>query len=171
MNVSALSTASDGGSLRYGGAFYNSAALNTTSWQKVFHLHNLYSNHFTRMGGIVYNNGVLYLKPSPPYNTTGEGYENMGLTITGSSDAYCKTSVMNGYGRFPTVLGGSATTYECDAVAYSNTIAAIGCTRGIFNGTTKSGKLGLYLSQTTAAHANVVPRLACFSPASEERRA
>lgn len=163
VNASALSAASDGGNLRCGGAFFNNAALNTNSWQKVFHLHNLYSNHMTRMGGIVYKTGVLYVKPFPPYNITGEGYEDTGLTITGTSDTYCKLSVMNDYGRFPSVLGGSATTYECDAAVYSNTVTAIGCTRGIFNGTTKSGKLGLHLNQTVAAHANIAPRITCFS--------
>lgn len=166
---SALSTASDGGKLYYGGAFFNTAALNTSSWQKVFHLHNLYSNHQMRMGGLVYNTGVLYAKPFPPYNATGEGYENTGITITGTSDAYCQTSVMNPYGRFPSVLGASAATCECDSVVYSNTVAAVALTRGLYNSTTKGGKLALQLNTPgSTVSANIGSRLTCFPADAQE---
>lgn len=160
VGASALNTSSDGGAIYYGGPFYNSAALATNSWQKVFHLHNLYGNHMTRLAGIVYDTGALKIKPYPPYNITGEEYIDLEITLTGTSDAYINDSKMTEYGRFPISTGGSETTYECDAVEYSNTVLAIGATRGLYNKKALSGKMGFsLLNPSTYAHANVAPRI------------
>lgn len=164
VGASAVNTASDPGTTRYGGAFYNSAALNSNSYQKVFHIHQLFSNVGTRLGGLVYDTGVMYAKPYPPYNLTGEGYENIGLTITGSSGGYIKQCKMTDLGRLPLVLGGSATTYECDVATYSNTIIAIPYLRNAYSHGTAAGKLAFSADSVGTTTSNwIAPRLTCFS--------
>lgn len=151
------------GSNTYGGAFYNSAALNTNSNTKIMYIQDLYGVAHTWLAGAIYLNGKFFVKPYPEYNTTGDGYENLDITISGTSDAYIKVSTVNQYGRFPTKLGGTATTYECDTVAYSNSIVAIAKTRSVYNSTTKAGKMALLLNSTSAANAATTSRLTCFS--------
>lgn len=160
-NVSSRPT-SDGGCYTVG-SFYNSAALNTNSTVKIFYLLDLYDTAYTRMAGLIYLNGKLFVKPYPEYNATAQGYENLDITITGTSDTFIKKTAVNQYGRFPVELGGSATLYECDSVIYANNVTGIARTRGVYNATTKAGKLALYLSGTEAADANTASRLTCFS--------
>ena len=165
VNNSAVNTNSDPGTTRFGGAFFNTAALNTNSYQKVFHLHQLYSNLGIRYGGMVYKNGVLYVKPYPPYNMDGEGYINTGITITGSNGGYIGKSAMTEYGRFPLVLtGGSATTYACDVTYYSNTVTSIPYAHTAYSYTTAAGKMAMRFDGLATATSNwVAPRLTCFS--------
>jgi len=156
--------------LKNAGMFFNSAAAGTHSYQKLFHIHNLLDGQYTRLGGLIYLNGSLFVKPYPPYTTTTENYTNLAtlkdspVAISGTSDAYIKASVSNEYGRFPTALGGSADTYECDTVAYpSKEGTYIAVTRGAFSSAKKGGKMGLRLDLTEVANANVANRLTCFS--------
>ena len=57
----------------------------------------------------------------------------------------------------------TATTYECDSVVFSNTGGCIARTRGIYNASTKGGKMALRLDKDGSADANTVNRLTCFS--------
>lgn len=169
VNNSAVVTGSDPGTTRYGGAFYNSAALNTNSHNKIFHIHQLFGDIGIRMGGIIYKSGVLYVKPYPPYNTDGTDYINTGITISGSSGGYIKACKMTEYGRIPITLGGSATTYECDVAAYSNTIVAIPYLRNAYSHGTAAGKLAFSADSTGTTTSNwIAPRLTCFSVDSTE---
>ncbi len=160
-----LVTKSDPGNTKFGGAFYNSAGLNANSYQKVFHLHHLYSELGIRYGGMIYKNGVLYVKPYPPYNMDGDGYINTGITITGSNGGYIGKSTMNEYGRFPLVLtGGSATTYECDVTYYNNTIISVPYAHTAYSYTTAAGKMAMRFDGVATTTSNwVSPRLTCFS--------
>ena len=54
-----------------------------------------------------------YVKESEPYNETGDGYINTGLSMSGTSGGYIKKQVMTKQGCFPTELGGSSDTYYC----------------------------------------------------------
>lgn len=163
VNNSAVSTNSDPGTTRFGGLFFNSAALNTNSHQKLFHIHQLYGNISTRLSGIVYNQGVLHVKPNPPYNLTGDDYINTEITFSGSN-GYIKESKMTEYARVPFILGGSATTYECDQLNYSNTILAIPYLQSVYSWTTRAGKLGLICDALgTVTQPYISPRITCFS--------
>lgn len=161
--VSASARPTINGTETRGGAFYNSAALNTNSNSKIFHMQNLYGAAYTRLAGAIYLNGKFFVKPYPEYNATGEEYQNLDITVSGTTDTFIKTSTVNQYGRFPVALGGSATSFECDSVVYANNVTGIVKTRGVYNATTKSGKLSLTLNGTVAADANTTSRLACFS--------
>ena len=160
-------TTTDSNNMKNGGMFFNSADSGKVSFQKIFHIHDLYGEQYTRIAGLIYLNGIYFVKPYPPYSTTTENYENLNVSISGTSDNYIKTSIVNEYGRFPTILGGSteatATTYECDSVVFSNTGGCIARTRGIYNASTKGGKMALRLDKDGSADANTVNRLTCFS--------
>ena len=66
-----------------------------------------------RIEGWLYVNGKHYVKPFPPYNETGAGYINTGLSMAGTSGGYIKEQVLTDYGDIPTMLGGSSDTYYC----------------------------------------------------------
>jgi len=72
-----------------------------------------------RIEGWLYVGGKHYLKPYPPYNETGEGYINTGLSMSGSSGTFIKEGVLTEYGEVPTVLDGSSDTYYCDGGWYN----------------------------------------------------
>ena len=56
------------------------------------------------------------------YNITGAGYIPLNdvPAASGTSGGYASQSVENEYGRFNTVMSGSATTYLCDGGWYNN---------------------------------------------------
>lgn len=66
-----------------------------------------------RIEGWLYVNGRHYLKPSPPYNETGAGYIDTGLSMSGSSGTYISEGVLTEAGEVPTVLGGSSDKNYC----------------------------------------------------------
>ena len=66
-----------------------------------------------RIEGWLYVNGRHYIKPYPPYNETGAGYIDTGLSMSGTSGGYIKDQVLTEYGDIPTVIGGSSDTYYC----------------------------------------------------------
>lgn len=72
-----------------------------------------------RIEGWLYVGGKHYLKPYPPYNETGNGYINTGLSMSGASGGYIKEGVLTEYGEVPTVLGGSSDKYYCDGGWYN----------------------------------------------------
>ena len=77
-------------------------------------------------------NGIYYVKAVPPYNVTGEGYINTGMTVTGTSGGYISRMAAD-VGRIPTVVSGSETTYECDGCWFNATdirVALFGGHRG-----------------------------------------
>ena len=150
------------GGIIHAGSFYNSAALNTNSRQKVFHLHNIFDHLYIKLGGIMYLNGKLFIKPYPEYNSTGLGYEDLDITFEGTSAGYINKSTVNQYGRFPTKTGGSATTFECDTLTYANSGVCFGSTASGYGVGDGSGKMSLQF--TAAINSNVFTnRLTCFS--------
>ena len=56
------------------------------------------------------------------YNLTGAGYIPLNdiPAASGTSGGYASQSVENEYGRFNTVMSGSATTYLCDGGWFNN---------------------------------------------------
>lgn len=81
---------------------------------KVFHIENWWGNAWERVAGLMYVSGTIRTKMSPPYNTTGDGYTNTGVTMGGTSGGYCSVTKMTENGRLPVTMSGSETTYTCD---------------------------------------------------------
>lgn len=81
---------------------------------KVFHIENWWGNVWERIAGLMYVSGTIRTKMSPPYNTTGDGYTNTGVTMGGTSGGYCSVTKMTENGRLPVTMSGSETTYTCD---------------------------------------------------------
>ena len=97
---------------------------NTTSAVKVFHIENFWGDRWERLIGMIYEQGVFKAKMTPEgsgYNLTGVGYaavmNGISKTSEPTTDAfggYVKNAAMTKFGLFPTVLGGSDATYDCD---------------------------------------------------------
>lgn len=66
-----------------------------------------------RINGLLYVSGTYRVKNYAPYNETGDGYINTGLSMSGGSGTYIKESVLTDAGEFPTKLDGSSDTYYC----------------------------------------------------------
>lgn len=111
-------------------------------------------------------NGVYHVKAVPPYNSTGAGYTNTGLTPSGTSGGYCSRMEMaSDIGRIPTVASGSETTYECDGLWFNNTIVAV----ALFGGPRGDGsRCGLSYwdvgDPATSVSTYVVASLSCKPP-------
>lgn len=101
------------GTLNGKGQFFGSTS--TTAANKMFYCENFFANYWKRIRGLLLINGIYHVKATPPYNSTGAGYINTGLTVGGTSGGYISEMRMaSDIGRVPTVVSGSETTYECD---------------------------------------------------------
>lgn len=113
------------------GMFYGSTtptgSLKSTDSVKVFHIENYWGNANKRTAGfILKQSGDVLLKESPPYNLTGEGYKNIGVSITPTTSGGIKETTMTKYGRFAkdgggnTGFSGGTPTYIPDTFYTSN---------------------------------------------------
>ena len=110
------------GTLKAKPMFYGKAEASSTGTAvKVFYLENWWGNIWQRIQGLLNVNGTIYTKMTRPYNWTGSGYTNTGLTPAGTSGGYIsKCKCNNSYGTMPYTASGSATTYECDGLWFNN---------------------------------------------------
>lgn len=99
------------GTLLTGGRFYGYGSK-VNKPRKFMHCEQQ-AGAWERINGLLYVGGKYYVKESEPYNETGDGYINTGLSMSGTSGGYIKTQVMTKQGCFPTELGGSSDTYYC----------------------------------------------------------
>ena len=86
----------------------------TTQDVTVFHIEGWWGNIWDRIVGCVSDRGNVKVKLTPPYNLTGAGYTETGVVWEGTPSGYIKTTKMDHFGRIPTGVGGSASTYLCD---------------------------------------------------------
>lgn len=122
------------------GLFYGTASSNSVGI-KYFGMENWWGSRYRRVAGIVTNssNQVLVKNTHSTkdgstvvgYNTTGNGYKNIGA-IAGSSNVsgYIKSlSGIKGASTMPTVMSGaSSTTYFCDyGGVYAGSVLVVGC--------------------------------------------
>ena len=152
------------GTLNGKGQFFGYTS--TTQAVKVFYCENFFANYWKRLRGLLLINGVYHVKAVPPYNSTGAGYTNTGLTPSGTSGGYCSRMEMaSDIGRIPTVASGSETTYECDGLWFNNTIVAV----ALFGGDRGDGSrwgLSCWNVDNPATHVNtgIVASLSCKPP-------
>ncbi|MBQ9328950.1 MAG: hypothetical protein IJ225_10540 [Solobacterium sp.] len=84
----------------------------TTHEIKAFYIEGLWGNRWDRVLGCVLVNDVLKCKASGPYNLTGEGYTEVGITLP--ANGWQKETQNTRFGSFPKEVGGSDSTYICD---------------------------------------------------------
>lgn len=152
------------GTLNGKGQFFGYTS--TTQAVKVFYCENFFANYWKRLRGLLLINGVYHVKAVPPYNSTGAGYTNTGLTPSGTSGGYCSRMKMaSDIGRIPTVASGSETTYECDGLWFNNTIVAVALFGGSRGVGSRCGLSCWYVSSpATSVDANFVASLSCKPP-------
>ena len=93
------------------------SCTNSNDAVKVLWIENFWGDRWDRTYGAVYTKtGKLMIKPNPPYNTTGLGYTDTGITFSGTSGGYINETKTTEYGTFPVKASGSETTYECDGL-------------------------------------------------------
>ena len=86
-----------------------------------------------------------------PYNWTGSGYTNTGLTPAGTSGGYIsKCKCNNSYGTMPYTASGSATTYECDGLWFNNSQVDVALMGGSWGGAALCGASCVNLSSAAS---------------------
>lgn len=131
---------------------------------KFMYIENFWGSQWRRYRGHIVKNGVHYVKmtkstvdgsTAEDYNITGDGYIKLSdiPAATGSSGGYISQSVENQYGRFGTVISGSATTYLCDGTWFNNGIVAYPFRGGdSYNGALCG--VSCFVSDVVASHAS-----------------
>ena len=111
------------GTISNKGAFYGTSG---NAAMKVFHIENYYGDIWNRIRGCVTNGSKqILVKMTPPYNTTGDGYTNTGITPGGTSGGYISAAKMTENGLIPQTAGGSETTYFCDGLWFNASCYAL----------------------------------------------
>lgn len=91
---------------------------------KVFHIEGFWGDQWLRTAGIINNNGPIYYKMTPEgsgYRVTDvTGYNNSGITLSGTSGGYISATRCGEFGCIPTTISGSDSTYECDGSWFNN---------------------------------------------------
>lgn len=155
------------GTLNTKGQFWG--ANDNTHQMKAFHCEAIYADQWERVLGYLALNGVPYLKPTPPYNFTGEGFIKCGDVITGTSGGYISKTKMTKYGEVPQVVSGSETTYKCDGCWFNVSLAIGVALRG--GGCTDSSHCGfscVYLNYSESNSSWAVgASLSCEAPEDE----
>lgn len=116
------------GALNTKGQFFGYS--DTTHSVKVFHMENFWGDRWDRLVGLIYDNGTYKVKMTPEdggYNLTGAGYEAVrkGINATEAGGGWVKNAQQTEQGLFPTVLGGSDVTYDCDYHYYNPAIVSV----------------------------------------------
>lgn len=126
-------------------------ANDSTHTVKAFYCEDVWANQLDRIQGLILLNGHTMAKMTPPYNLTGTGYTDVGVTWTSTSEGYIKDSLMGRYGRIPSARGGSASTYQCDYTWQNITITAIALFGGAVYYGSQCGPSCLYLNGTAGS--------------------
>ena len=106
-----------------------------THQMKAFYIEAVYADQWRRVRGLIYDHGIIKIKPTAPYNLTGEGYYSTGVHLLNASGeaqsgennhGWISGTKMTKYGRLPVQLGGSSATYTCDYCWSRDDIVAVG---------------------------------------------
>lgn len=112
-------------------------ANDNTHTVKAFYCEDVWANQWDRLRGLILKNGHTLVKMTPPYNLTGDGYTDVGITWLATDGGYIKDSKMCRYGRIPITRGGSASTYQCDYTRQDITVTAV----ALFGGSVHYGSI------------------------------
>lgn len=153
------------GSLRTKGAFWGSTS--TTSGVKALYIENPWGNCWEHMQGImVKGTNGLKIKMTPPYNVDGNGYNDAGLSLSGSVSGYLKSiKPSTNLGWLPLEANGTNTTYLCDSYGYNTSknpgVARIG---GRYDAGKGAGIHALSLATSLTATGDTAARLTYLKP-------
>lgn len=123
----------------------------TTHEVKVFHIEKWWGNRWERMNGLIMKGGKILAKMIPPYNLTGDGYEDTGIKFSGTSSSYQKGTKSGRYGRIVETTGGSSSTYTCDYFWWNDTITAVALVGGSCSAGENCGADCLYLNYSAGS--------------------
>lgn len=125
---SGAATPASTGTMDTRGMFWGSN--NSDNGVKVFGMEHFWGNILRRTAGWMLVNGAQKVKLTRgthdgtgafDYNTTGSGYKDIASsTPSGTSGGYIRAMKTETFGRFPTIINGSSTTYEADGLYYTN---------------------------------------------------
>ena len=106
------------------GQFYGKST--TRDYVKVFHIENWWGNVWERIEGCVTNASTrIMVKSTPPYNTSGTGYVDTGVTPGGTSGGYISACKMTEHGLIPMTASGSETTQYPDGLWFAASCYAL----------------------------------------------
>lgn len=106
------------------GQFYGTDK--TRDYVKVFFIENWWGDVWERIEGCVTNSSVrILVKSTAPYNTTGAGYVDTGVTPGGTSGGFISACKMTEHGLIPTTASGSETTQYPDGLWFAKDCYAL----------------------------------------------
>lgn len=144
---SSNSTTINTGTTKAYGPFWGSD--NGSSDVKAFWIEGFWGNFWESMCGLINKNGKIMAKMTPPYSLTAEDYSDTGITPGGTSGGYLSRAKMDGHlGLVPMEANGSATTYYCDGLRFSNSNVSYAMVSGMRATDTQCGSRLLMLQYT-----------------------
>lgn len=129
---------------------------------KVFGIENWYGNQWRRIGGWINDKGTQKIKMTyrqsdgstvDGYNLDGNGYITIGnSTPSGTNGGYISKMLITDNCLIPKVVSGSATTYYCDGLYFSNSQVDYACVGGNSDNSSPVGALysALYYDSSVA---------------------
>lgn len=170
MGTVSASAAIAQGTMNTKGLFWGST--DKTSGVKVFGMENLWGNLWRRTAGYILDNGTQKVKitrgtkdgsTATDYNLDGTGYKTIAdLAFTGSSGGYISEMKTETFGRLPSGLAGSSSTYEADATWYNNSDIRYASVGGNWYGGLVCGPFAVHLhAATSTSSTGVGAALSC----------
>ena len=105
----------------------------------------------------------ILVKSTAPYNTTGAGYVDTGVTPGGTSGGFISACKMTEHGLIPTTASGSETTQYPDGLWFAKDCYAL--VGGASGTALLVGALALYVSHAlSAASWHIGAALSCEQP-------
>ena len=95
---------------------------------------NAWGDRWDRTAGCMLVGGKIKVKMYPPYNDTGNGYEDTGITPGGTSGGYISAGTMTENGFIPSTASGTDSTYWPDGLWYNTSTTAYAIVGGACNG-------------------------------------
>lgn len=147
------------------GLFYGTTSGAVTTYAnavKVFGMENWWGFQWRRYIGHIMVNGTQKVKLTygkedgstvTGFNLTGDGFKNVGATLSGTSGGYISKLLFSENGMFPQVASGTETTYYTNGLWFNNSITAVPLRGGISAHAARVGALCLVLD-ATASNAN-----------------
>jgi hypothetical protein len=146
---------------------------------KVFGMEHYWGNMWRRVAGWLWIKGKNAYKitrgthdgsTATDYNTTGSGYitETKVSANTSNVSGTIKSMCTTPFGRFPYNVGGSDTTYECDAFAsyYDTSEKYYAIVGGYYTSGLGAGPFAVYLTKLASETGGVNTSLSCKPSAS-----
>ena len=117
---------------------------------KVFHIEGWWGDQWERIVGILGDYGKVKVKMIPPYNLTGEGYTDTGISWSGWNSGFIKNTMMSHLGRIPNELEQNA-KHIPDWCWFDNDNINIALVGGDCNGGANCGAACLNLSSAASS--------------------